>query len=267
VANEYSAFMLASGDLSPKTLHPHAAAEFSDMLRSHLRSFLCVVPFGGKTRTTPVSQHGTNVRYHFAQTFPFRRRGLASGTFDWLETDPRPGVGFDLDRVPFAGNPPGIARGWEKLKRAFGLEELAVDEGARLYICPTVDWELRSGPDSRPLEDDQVHTPPKWTRAHMARHLAEEAEDWLLKRESADERSRFCVDGQLIPRRGTVVDAVTLESRESPPTTAVGMWVFQLETFAGQEATARVYGGSGLSDLSDLSETRPGLLLFDVGGW
>ncbi len=62
-------------------------------------------------------------RYHFAQTFPFRRRNTPVGYFDWLVSDPRLGVGLDLHQVPLAplADYRLQAIAWKDMETAFGV--------------------------------------------------------------------------------------------------------------------------------------------------
>jgi hypothetical protein len=240
---------------TPSMLHPVAAAQFTDMLRHTLRTVLCVLPLRHEMRGLPETwtpPSGTAMRYHFAQTLPLRRRGLATGAFDWFDSDPREGVEFDLGQVSLLGDPLALARGWEKLERAFGVGERAGTEAFPFHICTTLNWSLKS----RSMDRE-----PARSRAHLAMHLREEAEDWLAKREFAAELGRLDGGrGEVIPRHGTVVDAETFERLERVPVTAVGMWVFPPEAFVKECVSTQFR-------MFDVSETRPGLLLFDVGDW
>ncbi|KAK3940184.1 hypothetical protein QBC46DRAFT_459121 [Diplogelasinospora grovesii] len=221
--------------LTPAILHPVAAASFADMLRSRLRSVLCVIGF--RSRMRGMSEFpGLSWRYHFAQTFPLRRRGLPAGGFHWFETDPRWGVHLDLGQLPLDSDPRGLARGWEELEKAFGISERAEDDEFRFYICPTLRWGGLQRVGQTP--------PPEGSREELAQHLREEADDWLHGRKYISQM--FSRSDYLMPRHGTMVDAKTFEMMESAPSTAVGMWLFPAEACFNVVAV------------------HPGLFLFEV---
>ena len=245
-------------------VHPVAAASFASILRSRLRSVLCVVHFRDQMRGIPEVPTGTEMRHHFAQALPLRRRGLPAGAFDWLETDPRPAVDVDLRQLSLAGDPRPLAHGWKRLEKAFGVGGRAQDDDFRLYICPTLKWSPRLIlPRGQSLTLGQPSPPPKWSRAELAQHLREEAEDWLTKRQLADKLFVFLnrvgrfAGPRNIPRHGLMVDAETFKRWERAPTTAVGMWLFPAEAFQEMKNVP--------SNLFDVSDVRPGLVLFDVG--
>ncbi|KAL2170620.1 hypothetical protein VTG60DRAFT_4633 [Thermothelomyces hinnuleus] len=108
--------------MTPGILHPVAAKSFADILRTRLRSVLCVVGFRHPTRGLgefPVKDW----HFHFAQTSPLYRRGHPTGAFHWLRADPRPGVEIDLRQVPLDlfVDTDHLSRSWEELERAFGI--------------------------------------------------------------------------------------------------------------------------------------------------
>ncbi len=252
--------------LTPMMVHPVAATSFANILRSRLRSVLCVVHFRDQMRGMPEVSTGTGIRHHFAQALPLRRRGLPAGAFDWLETDPRPAVDVDLKQISLAGDPRPLAHGWKRLEKAFGVRERAKDSDFRLYICPTLRWSPGHNPRQN-FTPGQPYPPPKWSRSELARHLREEEKDWLAKRQLADSLLGVLVlagpvtgplsEPRSIPRHGLMVDAETFERWERAPTTAVGMWVFPAEAFEDRK--------NRRSNLFDVSHVRPGLVLFDVG--
>lgn len=234
--------------VTPTTLHPVAAASFAGILRSRLRSVLFVINFRDRMRGIPETPIMSRMAYHFARTFPLRRRGLPAGAFDWLPTDPRPGVEFDSRQVALAEDPRRLVSDWQKMEQAFGIAERT----PHLYICPSLDWYYRPCSRGSTWEDDSL--PPQWSRAELAQHLDEEASDWLSKRQFASK----CFPGGLhVPKHGTMVDAKTFEMLGSVPTTAVGMWLIPAEAFKKPKNPA--------ISLFDVSAVRPGLLLFDVG--
>jgi hypothetical protein len=233
--------------VTPATLHPTAAAAFADILRNRLRSVFYITNFRDRMRGIPETPIASRMAYHFARTFPFRRRGLPVGGFDWLPTDPRPGVEFDLRQVALAGDPRHFVRCWRKMEKAFGIAE--PERVSRLYICPSLDWRDRGCMG-------RWRDPPvlAWSRADLDRHLEDEANDWVSKRQFASK----CFPGGLhIPKHGTMIDAKTFERLGSAPTTALGMWLIPAEAFKEPKNPA--------ISLFDVSAVRPGLLLFDVG--
>ncbi len=250
--------------LTPSMVHPVAAASFTNILRSRLRSVLCVVHFRDQMRGIPEVPTGTGMRHHFAQALPLRRRGLAAGAFDWLETDPRPAVDVDLKQISLSRDPRPLAHGWKKLEKAFGIRERAKDSDFRLFICPTLRWSPRHIlPPGQSFAPGQPYPPPKWSRVELAQHLREEAKDWLTKRQLADRLLSFLTQVgpftgiRNIPRHGVMVDAETFEMWERTPTTAVGMWLFPAEAFKESKNVR--------SNLFDVSDVRPGLVLFELG--
>jgi hypothetical protein len=133
------------------------------------------------------------------------------------------------------------------MEKAFGITE--PERVSRLYICPSLDWHDR-GCMGR-WQDPPVLA---WSRADLDRHLEEEANDWVSKRQFASK----CFPGGLhIPTHGTMVDAKTFERLGSAPTTALGMWLIPAEAFKEPKNPA--------ISLFNVSAVRPGLLLFDVG--
>jgi hypothetical protein len=233
--------------VTPATLHPAAAAAFADILRNRLRSVFYITNFRDRMRGIPETPIASRMAYHFARTFPFRRRGLPVGGFDWLPTDPRPGVEFDLRQVALAGDPRHFVRCWQKMEKAFGITE--PERVSHLYICPSLDWRDRGCMG-------RWRDPPvlAWSRVDLDRHLEDEANDWVSKRQFASK----CFPGGLhIPKHGTMIDAKTFERLGSAPTTALGMWLIPAEAFKEPKNPA--------ISLFDVSAVRPGLLLFDVG--
>jgi hypothetical protein len=166
---------------TPADLHPAASESFADILRSRLRSVLCVVNFRSCMRG--IGEPSPGARYNFAQTFPLYRRGLPVGAFRWLDTDPQRGVEFDLFNLPLSTDPRHFTRGWEKLEKAFGINERAKDDGFRFYICPTLRWPRQSEMlgQARPLEG--------W-REELAQHLREGEADWLNAASTSGASSR-----------------------------------------------------------------------------
>lgn len=234
--------------LAPERLHPAAAESFADILRTKLRSVLCVSTFQSSMRGIGQPPGAPSCAYHFAQTFPLRRRGLAVGALEWFETDPRWGVEFDLLHVPLTTDPRRIARCWEKMEASFGINQRPKDDAFRFYICPSLYWPgmnqmlgQTGQPDDRPREG-------------IARHLREEAEEWLVKRQRLLNLSTD-PDATLLPREGSLLDAERFEKMETVPSTAIGMWVFPPEAFKEGVAGDNIF---------DVSATRPGLLLFDL---
>lgn len=131
--------------LTPETLHPAAASSFAVILRYRLRSLFFVIGFRCPTRGMG-SFPARNWRFHFAQTFPLRRRGAPVSNFHWFEGDPRPGLELDLLQLPFSDDPRGIVEGWRRLESAFGITEEQRTgrekhpKDCHVYICPTHDW-------------------------------------------------------------------------------------------------------------------------------
>lgn len=182
---------------------------------------------------------------HFAQTFPLRRRGSPIGAFDWLESDPRLGVQLDLRRVALDGDPRCLARAWEKLEKAFGVERISKstnDHDLSFYICPNLCW-----PGQLQLEAEVQH-PPEGSREELAEFLRREAEDW-------DYMCSFYSTPDLEIQRHGMIDAEMYEKMERAPSTAVGMWLFRADAFEEPQDIARFCW--------NLSAARPGLLLFE----
>jgi hypothetical protein len=238
--------------LVPAILHPTAATSFAEILRSgRLRSVFCVVGFRGPMRgMTDFPMPGW--RYHFAQTFPLRRRGAPAGAFNWFETDPRPGVELDLSQVPLSSDPRCLARAWGELEKAFGVERRRTstdnDDNFAFYICPTLPW-----PSSGQLMPGSVQRLPEGSREELAEHLRQEAEEWDRGREFI---SGLFPPGYEMPRHGAIVDAETFEVMERAPSTAVGMWLFTPDAFEEPTNVQR--------SCFNVSAVRPGLLLFEV---
>ncbi|KAL2137648.1 hypothetical protein VTI28DRAFT_8675 [Corynascus sepedonium] len=257
--SEYSREFLIdeSVPLTPGILHPAAAESFSNILRTSLRSVLCVVGFRLQTRGLgefPVN----NWYYHFAQTIPLCRRGHPTGSFHWLKTDPRPGVEFDLRQLslnPF-DKPDSISRKWEDLEHSFGItrEQLPVPEDGEsntaelcFYICPTLSWPV-------PLMRHRITILEKeGSREELAKYLQFEEDEWLRDRKFISGIS----DGiHILPKHGCMIDAETFDMMEKVPCTALGMWLFPPSAFKKQTISRR--------NCWDVSAVRPGLFLFEV---
>ena len=169
-------------NLTPAILHQSAATSFADILRRKLRSLLCVVGFRRPMRGLSEFPLGRG-HVHFAQTFPLRRRGHPTGTFDWLLADPRPGVELDLRYIPIDEDPESMLRAWRELERGFGVTRENDHGGVRLYVCPTQRWPTQrmNGIVWRnTLEEDAAEE--VWSRDELAQHLQYEAEDWIKQR-------------------------------------------------------------------------------------
>ncbi|KAK4235998.1 hypothetical protein C8A03DRAFT_45942 [Achaetomium macrosporum] len=196
----------------PGDLHPAAAKSFADILRCRLLSVLFIVRF--RTCMRGIGEPPPGYPFHFAQTFPLRRRGRPVGALRWLDTDPRWGVEFDLLHVSLGGDPRPLARAWGG----------GGDAGFRFYICPTLDWPgqpqlLKQFRSNSSIEER--------SREELARHLQEEEVQWLKDREHL--RHLFSTvpvlrDQPMMPRHGPLVDAEMFEMMESAPCTAIGMW-------------------------------------------
>ncbi|KAK4233462.1 hypothetical protein C8A03DRAFT_19469 [Achaetomium macrosporum] len=237
----------------PTDLHPAAAKSFTDILRYRLRSVLCIVGF--RTRVRGIGEPPPGYPFHFAQTFPLRRRGRPVGGLRWFDTDPRWGVEFDLKHVPLRGDPRPYARAWEELEQAFGVSDRLRD--FHFYICPTMKWPthfmfLKPSESSSPIEEG--------SREELAWHLQEEQVQWRKYREELHQNLWSKLPGfedqPMMPRHGPLVDAETFARMESAPSTAIGMWLFPPEAF--KEPTRVV------QSVFDLSAVRPGLFLFEV---
>jgi hypothetical protein len=235
-------------EFTPADLHPAAAASFADILRTRLRSVLCVVNFRSFMRGIGEPPPG-GCPYHFAQTFPLCRRDNPAGAFSWLETDPRLGVELDLRILPFTTDPRPCARYWAKLERAFGIGERAKDEGFCFYICSSINW---PGHQYQMLGQEG-------SREELTQHLRCEEADWLFIRQHIWDITRRIMPGsRLFPRHGPFVDAETFEMMEKAPSTAIGMWLFPAEAFTEPN---RLYLPKCVFDMS---AARPGLFLFEV---
>ncbi len=228
--------------LTPASLHPVAAASFTDILQNKLQSLLSVIGFRHRTRGLGESL-AADWRFHFAQTFPLRRRGLPTGVFHWLTTDPRPGVEIDLRQLPLRADPRDISRDWCELERAFGITQTQRATRFRFYICPTLSWSYQDGAGE---EQEEV-----WSRGKLEGFLEHEAEVWLKERQWYAGLLDF-------PKYGYEdrEDAEMLEVMEKLPCTAIGMWLFPVEAFKEPTVPHRV--------CFDVRTARPGLFLFEV---
>lgn len=199
-----------------------------------------------------------NWHYHFAHTFPLRRRGHGTGSFQWFDTDPRPGVELDLRQLPLEDDIRPLPQIWERLEHAFGITEeqrAARDDnnsnnngggGFRFYICPTINW---------PSWSQRFHHPStaeEGSREELAEYLRYEADDWLSQRKSIAKST----PGYIIPKHGLMIDAETSDMMEKAPSLAIGMWLFPPEVFQQPTVPRR--------SCFDVSAVRPGLFLFEV---
>ncbi|KAH6838346.1 hypothetical protein B0I37DRAFT_387563 [Chaetomium sp. MPI-CAGE-AT-0009] len=250
--------------LTPGTLHPDAAASFADILRHKLRSLFFVIGFRCPTRGMGVFP-SRNWRFHFAQTFPLRRRGHPASAFHWFEADPRPGLDLDLLQLPLSNDPRELSQGWRRLESAFGItqEERAAREkhhdGFRFYICPTQKWPTQAMRRANGTitfhEGDEEEEEEVWSRDEMAQHLQFEAEDWLSERE----RLTSMLGGtDTFPKYAYTSPEATerFELMEKLPCTAVGMWTFPPDAF-------KEFINPSLFCFN-VSGVRPGLFLFQV---
>lgn len=235
------------------------AASFADILRTgRLQSIFYVIRFRSNMRGMAELPTSPVYRYHFAQTFPFRRGRSQAGAFEWLEDDPRLGVEFDLCQVPLSGDPRKVAGHWQNLERALGVERKRSfdadgkdggnvnDDNVRFYVCPSLGWpdfKCWPGPGKPILQTT------------LAEHLQEEAFAWDKERQFISDMFLLPSD-MMVPRHGQLVDAETFEKMERAPSTAVGMWVFPVHAFKEPTVIRK--------NCFDLSATRPGLILFDV---
>lgn len=205
-------------------------------------------------------------RFHFAQNFPLFRRGAPTGGFLWLESDPRPGLEFDLRQVMIRDKIPPIVGAWKELEKAFGIEERSPDGPFRLYVCPSLVWPRR-GNGALPRDDmgDEDETSEGF-RHELALHLEREAEDWNRTRADLDYWSTAVplsstpVTREPTPRHGTQIDAETFEMMERTPCTAIALWLFPIDVFKVKEPAIRE--GVNRYDLS--AYPPPGLFLFEV---
>ena len=251
--------------LTPDVLHPVAAASFANILRQKLHSLLCLVTFQSSTRGVGMSPIPKS-RFHFAQTFPLRRRGNTTGAFHWFEVDPRPGVELDLRQLMLSDGPSTILQGWRQLEQAFGItkEQQAAREndhpssGFRLYICPSQTWPTsltrrmnESTPFNRRGEEDEAKV--VWSRDELAQYLQQEAEDWVRERKFLS--GPGCTG--MIPKYSydSPEEAEMFEMMEKLPCTAIGMWLFPAEVFPEPPVPHLP---------SFKVAIRPGLLLFQV---
>ncbi|KAK3291058.1 uncharacterized protein B0H64DRAFT_349857 [Chaetomium fimeti] len=232
--------------LTPASLHPVAAASFTEILRNKLHSLLQVIHFRNSKRGLgEFPAPGWN--FHFAQTFPLCRRGNPIGSFHWLPADPRPGIEIDLRQVPLGVDPRDSWRGWCQLEHAFGIAQRATGgkdgNKSRFYICPTQFW-----PDTADTQEQQEEV---WSRGELVQFLDREAESWL------QERQFFAgIYGSTPPKYGYESETEMLEAMEKLPCTAIGMWLFPPEAFKEPTNPQRV--------CFDVRTTRPGLFLFEV---
>ena len=253
--------------MTPEMLHPAAATSFADILRSKLRSLLCVVDFRGSTRGMGAPPLGGGWRSHFAQTFPLRRRGRVTGAFHWLQADPRPGIELDLRQVPIEDDPHLILRNWRQLEHLFGVtrNQQATREndggcGFCLYVCPTKDWStlemqrmVRTGAGY--VRQMEAEAEAVLSRDELAQYLQSEAEDWDRKRwylarvfGGTRQSPKYSSDSR--------EEAEIFEVMEKLPCTAIGMWLFPAEAFPPPTNPQLLS--------FNLSAVRPSLLLFQV---
>lgn len=220
---------------TPADLHPVAAESMAGILRSRLRSVLCIVQFRTTDRSAGQSTEALGCPSQFAQTFPVRKRGLPVSAFSWLKTDLRCGVELDLRAVSMSLclNPRELARQWVELEEAFGIQRRAEDDRFRFYICPHLVWPGQQIIPERngPLEG--------W-REELAHHLREGEAEWMCVRRGI---------WDFLGAHGPTVRAEMSKQTESASGMAIGMWIFPPEVFQ--------YG-------IDLSACRPGLLLFEL---
>ncbi|ROW04585.1 hypothetical protein VMCG_05055 [Cytospora schulzeri] len=234
--------------LSPAVLHPTAATSFADILRSgRLRSIFCVIGLRSCMRGTCECP---GLKCHLSQTFSLCRGGSSTGGFDWLETDPRPVVQFDLDQVPLNRDPRCIVRAWKSFKTAFGVEgRTSTDNEGEIsfYICPTLSW-------ARSILQipEEARRPPEGSREELAEHLRQEAEDWDRGREFIS----ALLSGHKVPRHGWIVNTETFEMMERTANTAVGKWLFPVNALRDPTDVRR--------SCFDLSAVRPGLILYEL---
>ncbi len=123
---------------------------FTNILQHVLRSILFITRFRTCYRGLGEWPSREGYQCHFAQTLPLDRREHPAGGFQWLETDPRPGVDIDIRQLPLGGDPRVIVRGWKRLEQAFGItraaeqppppggrNDMTRDAGRfQLYVCP-----------------------------------------------------------------------------------------------------------------------------------
>lgn len=205
-------------------------------------------------------------RYHFAQNFPLCRRGAPTGGFLWLESDPRPGLEFDLRQVMTRDEIPAIVGAWKELEKAFGIEERSPDDRFRLYVCPSLVWPRR-GNRVAPHDDmEEEDLTSEIFRYELALHLEREAEDWGQARADLDYWLKAVplgptpVTREPTPRHGTQIDAETFEMMERTPCTAIALWLFPIEVFKLKEPAVR----EGVSRYDLSAYPPPGLFLFEV---
>ena len=228
--------------MTPASLHPVAAASFTDILQNKLHSLLCVIEFRHDTRGLGGSPT-PGWHFHFAQTFPFRRRGLPTGAFHWLTADPRPGVEIDLRQLPLHVDPRDVFRDWCQLELAFGISRTQRATRFRFYICPTLSWLAQHDAEE---EQEEV-----WSRGELAGFLEREAEFWF--KECGWYASLLGLPKYEYAYRE---DTEMLEAMKKLPCTAIGMWLFPAEAFKEPTIPHRL--------CFDVRTARPGLFLFEV---
>ncbi len=208
-----------------------------------------------RTNMRGIGQTHPSICYHFAQTFPFRPRGTKGACrLDWLETDPRVGVEYDLANIPLLNDPGTTLEAWTNLEEKLGVvrDAEADKKTFQLYICPSLRWP-GSGVSRLPPSTDPP--PAEGSRQEFNRHLLEEEADWrYLRQFHWDSLLRFLPGASRVRRHGVLVDEATFERVERAPSVAVGMWVFPAEAFGGG---AR----KGNGNVFDMRRAPPGLLV------
>ncbi|OIW30945.1 hypothetical protein CONLIGDRAFT_574104 [Coniochaeta ligniaria NRRL 30616] len=235
--------------LTPPLLHPLAAASFTDILSTHLRSLFFAMNFRNSRRGMG---EFSSEKLHFAQTFPLRRRGNPTGAFVWLDTDPRAGLEFDLVQVTPMETIANLLHVWNDIQKAFGVDGGGVK--LRLYVCPALQWPKPPRFPTPPPEPPQ--TQEGWREA-LAGHLRWEEGEWAETRREWNSWLSTRTKPKDVPRHGLVVDRGTFEMMERVPVTAVGMWVFPVKVFDREPVNAR-------KNSYDLRDIRPGLFLFEL---
>ncbi|OIW25348.1 hypothetical protein CONLIGDRAFT_691272 [Coniochaeta ligniaria NRRL 30616] len=246
--------------LTPALLHPVAAASFAEILRSRLRSALCIMRFLNDRRGRG---YFGRERYHFAHTYPLERRRTPTGAFVWLESDPRPGLEFDLCQVGFRYDITPLVEAWKELEMAFGVVKRSPDDRFRVYVCPSVTW-----PKPRSLLRACAEDIPSGSlRMDLALHLRQESEAWDMTRKDLDFWLRGLAASLDLgpcppptPRHGTEVSAETFDMMERTPCMAIALRLFPIEVL---KKPSRPYPDP--APRFDLSVNRPpGLFLFEV---
>jgi hypothetical protein len=195
--------------------------------------------------------------YHFAQTFPLCRRGNnTTGGFRWFESDPRPGVEFDLRQVTPRDEIPRLVYAWKDLERTCGVGQRNGIDQFQLYVCPTLQWPTHSY-TREPEDVSSREGLREGSREELSLHFRREAEHWDHTRKDLNFWFR-CPDLEpLIPKHGKLVDAETFEMMQKTPCTAIGMWLFPAEVFKKPV--------SSIKNAFDLSANDlPGLFLFEL---